>query len=53
MLIRDGTQRLVDEVDRTIQDSLMVVEDVVESPSILAGGGDNEFICCCTTKRMG
>ena len=42
VLIRGGSQRVVDEVDRSIHDSLMVVKDVVEKPSIVAGGGSPE-----------
>jgi len=42
ILIRGGSQRIVDEVDRSIHDALMVVKDVVESPSIVAGGGSPE-----------
>ncbi|MEA2044538.1 MAG: thermosome subunit beta, partial [Thermoproteota archaeon] len=38
VLIRGGSQRVVDEVDRSIHDALMVVKDVVEKPSIVAGG---------------
>jgi len=42
MLIRGGSQRVVDEVDRSIHDALMVVKDVIEKPSIVAGGGAAE-----------
>jgi len=42
ILIRGGSQRVVDEVDRSIHDALMVVKDVVENPSIVAGGGSPE-----------
>ena len=42
VLIRGGSQRVVDEVDRSIHDALMVVKDVVEKPSIVAGGGSPE-----------
>ena len=42
ILIRGGSQRVVDEADRSIHDSLMVVKDVVEKPSIVAGGGSPE-----------
>jgi len=42
VLIRGGSQRVVDEVDRSIHDSLMVVKDVVEKPAIVAGGGSPE-----------
>ena len=42
VLIRGGSQRVVDEVDRSIHDSLMVVKDVIEKPSIVTGGGSAE-----------
>jgi len=42
VLIRGGSQRVVDEVDRSMHDALMVVKDVVEKPAIVAGGGSPE-----------
>jgi len=42
LLLRAGSQRVVDEVERSIHDSLMVVMDVMENPSIVAGGGAPE-----------
>ena len=42
ILIRGGSQRVVDEADRSIHDALMVVKDVIEKPSIVAGGGSPE-----------
>jgi thermosome len=42
ILIRGGSQRVADEADRSIHDALMVVKDVVEKPSIVAGGGSPE-----------
>jgi thermosome len=42
ILIRGGSQRVVDEADRAIHDAIMVVKDVVENPSIVAGGGSIE-----------
>ena len=42
LLIRGGSQRVVDEVDRSIHDALMVVKDVMETPSIVGGGGAPE-----------
>jgi len=41
-LIRGGTQRVVYEADRSLHDALMVVKEVVEKPSIVAGGGSPE-----------
>jgi thermosome len=42
LLIRGGSQRVVDEVDRSLHDSLMVVKDVIEKPAVVAGGGAPE-----------
>jgi archaeal chaperonin len=42
LLIRGGSQRVIDEADRSIHDALMVVKDVVEKPMILYGGGAPE-----------
>jgi len=45
LLLRGGSQRVVDEVDRSMHDSLMVVKDVIEKPAVVAGGGaPEEFI---------
>ena len=42
ILIRGGTERIVDEAERSIHDALCVVRDVVQEPKILAGGGAPE-----------
>jgi archaeal chaperonin len=42
LLLRGGSQRVVDEVDRSMHDSLMVVKDVIEKPAVVAGGGAPE-----------
>jgi len=42
LLLRGGSQRVVDEVERSVHDALMVVKDVMETPSIVAGGGAPE-----------
>ena len=42
LLLRGGSQRVVDEVDRSVHDALMVVKDVIEKPEIVAGGGAPE-----------
>jgi len=43
ILIRGGTERIVDEAERSLHDALCVVRDVVEEPKILAGGGAPEL----------
>ncbi|MDV3243681.1 MAG: TCP-1/cpn60 chaperonin family protein [Nitrososphaerales archaeon] len=42
ILVRGGTQRIVDEAERALHDALMVTKDVVEMPAIVAGGGAPE-----------
>jgi thermosome len=41
-LVRGGSQRVVDEVERAIHDALMVVKDVIEKPYFVPGGGAPE-----------
>ncbi len=43
ILIRGGTERIVDEAERSIHDALCVVRDLVQEPKILAGGGAPEI----------
>ncbi|MEK6870216.1 MAG: thermosome subunit beta [Thermoproteota archaeon] len=50
LLIRGGSQRVIDEVDRSIHDSLMVVKDVIEKPEIVAGGGAPESYAASKLK---
>ena len=50
LLIRGGSQRVIDEVDRSIHDSLMVVKDVIEKPQIVAGGGAPESFVASQLK---
>src|ERR671920_1365125 len=42
ILIRGGSQRIVDEAERSVHDALMVSKDVLEKPAIVAGGGAPE-----------
>jgi chaperonin GroEL (HSP60 family) len=42
ILIRGGSQRVVDEAERSIHDALMVTKDVLEKPAVVAGGGAPE-----------
>ncbi len=39
LLVRGGTDHIVDEVDRALNDALYVVRDVVIHPSVTYGGG--------------
>ena len=42
ILIRGGSQRVVDEAERSVHDAIMVTKDVLEKPAIVAGGGAPE-----------
>ena len=42
ILVRGGSQRVVDEAERSLHDALMVTKDVMEKPLIVAGGGSPE-----------
>ena len=50
LLIRGASQRVIDEVDRSIHDSFMVVKDVIERPKIVAGGGAPEALLASFLK---
>jgi thermosome len=43
ILIRGGTEKVVDEAERSIHDALCVVRDIVLNPSVVAGGGAPEL----------
>ena len=42
ILVRGGTERVVDEAERAIHDALCVVRDVIVEPQVVAGGGAAE-----------
>lgn len=42
ILVRGGSQRIVDEAERSVHDALMAVKDVVVYPKVLVGGGAPE-----------
>ncbi|MBC7130062.1 TCP-1/cpn60 chaperonin family protein [Candidatus Bathyarchaeota archaeon] len=43
ILIRGGTERVIDEAERSLHDAICVIKDVVEEPKLLAGGGAPEL----------
>ncbi|MBO3799487.1 MAG: TCP-1/cpn60 chaperonin family protein [Candidatus Brockarchaeota archaeon] len=43
ILIRGGTEKMIDEADRALHDALCVVKDVVTYPYIVAGAGAPEI----------
>jgi thermosome len=42
ILVRGGSQRVIDEVERSIHDAIMAVKDVIEYPYIVTGAGAPE-----------
>ncbi len=42
ILVRGGSQRVVDEADRSVHDAIMTVKDVVEYPYVTVGAGAPE-----------
>ena len=42
ILVRGGSERLVDEAERSLHDALCVVRDVIREPLVVAGGGAPE-----------
>ena len=44
ILVRGGSQGVVDEADRSVHDAIMAVKDVVEYPYVLVGGGAPEAL---------
>jgi thermosome len=42
IIVRGGTERVVDEAERAIHDALCVVRDVVVEPHVVVGGGATE-----------
>jgi archaeal chaperonin len=39
IFVRGGSQKVVDEAERSMHDAIMVVKDVLQNPAIVAGGG--------------
>jgi archaeal chaperonin len=44
ILVRGGSQRVVDEAERSVHDAIMAVKDVVEYPYVVPGGGAPEAV---------
>ncbi len=51
ILVRGGSQRVVDEAERSMHDALMVTKDVLESPEVVAGGGATEAYIASELRR--
>lgn len=44
ILVRGGSQRVVDEAERSVHDAIMTVKDVIEYPYIITAGGASEAV---------
>lgn len=42
ILVRGGSQKIVDEAERSVHDAIMTVKDVIEYPYVVLGGGASE-----------
>jgi thermosome len=51
ILIRGGTQRVVDEAERSVNDALMVTKDVVEYSYIVPGAGAPEAVAAAEVRK--
>jgi chaperonin GroEL (HSP60 family) len=43
ILLRGGTEKVIDEAERAIHDTLCVVKDIMQRPYVVAGGGAPEI----------
>ena len=43
VLIRGGTEKVIDEAERSLHDTLCVVKDIMQRPYVVAGGGAPEI----------
>ncbi len=46
ILIRGGTEHVVDEIERALHDAVSVVAEVMKHPKVVAGGGASEIAIC-------
>jgi chaperonin GroEL (HSP60 family) len=51
ILIRGGTEKVIDEADRSLHDALCVVRDIVLNPQVVAGGGAPELEVASQTRK--
>jgi thermosome len=51
ILIRGGTEKTVDEAERSRHDALCVIRDVVQTPQVVAGGGAPEMEVASRLKK--
>ena len=51
ILVRGGSQRIVDEAERSVHDAIMAVKDVVQYPYVLVGAGAPEAIASLKVRE--
>lgn len=51
ILVRGGSQRVVDEAERSVHDAIMVSKDVLEKPFIVSGGGSPEAYMAMSVRK--
>ncbi|MFQ6077414.1 MAG: thermosome subunit beta [Candidatus Bathyarchaeia archaeon] len=51
LLIRGGSEKVIDEAERSVHDALCVVRDVVQNPKVVAGGGAPETEVALRLRR--
>lgn len=51
LLIRGGTEKVIDEAERSLHDALCVVRDIVLTPKVVAGGGAPEMEVATQTRQ--
>jgi thermosome len=51
LLIRGGTEKVIDEAERSLHDALCVVRDIVLTPKVVAGGGAPEMEVATQTRK--
>jgi thermosome len=51
VLIRGGTERLINEAERSIHDALCVIRDLIQDPQVVAGGAAPEMEMANSLKK--
>lgn len=52
ILVRGGSQTIVDEARRSIHDALCVVRNLFKDPSVILGGGSAELSCAIRLRSL-
>ena len=52
ILVRGGTELIVDEVERSLHDALSVVRNIVVNPKVVAGGGAPEIYLALQLRKF-